>query len=319
MVDSHAHRVPAYGTLLRGMSGRVMDHGASVVCPEPGANRHGSAPVANAPSRSETSLRQLDIDLLQPGRYQPRRRIGHEELAELAESVRAEGVLQPILVRPLPDSTPQRYEIIAGERRWRAAQLAGLQRVPCLIRSTDDRSTLVQALVENIQRADLNPVETARGVERLIAEFQLTHAEAARRLGRSRDAITHLLRILKLEPPVLAHIEDGRLSLGHAKRLVGLPQATQCRLAEESVNKGLSVRALERRIPALNDTPARRAETHNRRDADIVRLEQRVGEIVGAETRVDYEPDRRRGRISFTFHSLEALEGILERLGYARD
>ena len=223
-----------------------MDHGASVLRQEAGANHHGSASVVNAPSRREASLCQLDIDLLQPGRYQPRRHFGHEELAELAESVRAEGVLQPILVRPLPDTVPQRYEIIAGESRWRVAQRAGLSCIPSLVRSADDRSTLLQALVENIQRADLNPVETARGVERLIGEFQLSHAEAARRLGRSRDAITHLLRILKLEPSILVHLEDGRLSLGHAKRLVGLPQATQCRLAEESANKGLSVRALER-------------------------------------------------------------------------
>ena len=148
----------------------------------------------------EGGLRQLDVDLLRPGRYQPRRTFTPEALADLAESIRAEGVVQPIIVRPLPGTAPQRYEIIAGERRWRAAQLAGLQQVPTLVRHADDRSTLLQALVENIQREDLNPVETARGVEQLIGEFQLTHLEAARRLGRSRDAITHLLRILKLEP-----------------------------------------------------------------------------------------------------------------------
>lgn len=241
-------------------------------------------------------------------------------MAELAESIRTEGVVQPILVRLLPGTTPQRYEIIAGERRWRAAQLAGLQCIPVLVRATDDRSTLVQALVENIQREDLNPIETARGVERLIEEFQLTHVEAARRLGRSRDTITHLLRILKLESPILTQVEDGRLNLGHAKLLVGLPQAMQLVLAEDTVNKGLSVRALERRIRSLNSNPKPSTATHNtRRDADIMRLEQRVGEIVGAETRVDYESDKGRGRISFTFHSLEALEGILERLGYREE
>lgn len=271
------------------------------------------------PNTTETTVRQLDLDLLRPGRYQPRRRFTPETLAELAESFRTEGVVQPILVRPLLDTTPQRYEIIAGERRWRAAQLAGLQCIPALIRSTDDRSTLVQALVENIQREDLNPVETARGVERLIDEFQLTHVEAARRLGRSRDAITHLLRILKLEPRILAQVEDGRLSLGHAKLLVGLPQAIQLGLAEDTVTQGLSVRALERRIRSLNTKAKPATDAHTRRDADIVRLEQEVGEILGAETRIDYAADRGRGRISFTFYSLEALEGILERLGYERD
>lgn len=283
------------------------------------ATRHNSATSLREQDGGETGLRQLDVDLLRPGRYQPRRKFTPEALAELAESIRTEGVVQPIIVRPLPGMTPPRYEIIAGERRWRAAQLAGLQRIPSLVRSTDDRSTLVQTLVENIQREDLNPVETARGVERLIGEFQLTHVEAARRLGRSRDAITHLLRILKLEPPVLAQVEDGRLSFGHAKLLVGLPQSTQLSMAEETVNNGLSVRALERRIRSLDSNPKQSPDTTARRDADIVRLEQQVGEIVGAVTRVDYEPGRGRGRISFTFHSLEALEGILERLGYSQN
>lgn len=285
----------------------------------PDVKRHGSVAAPPERNETETGVRQIDLDLLRPGRYQPRRRFTPEALAELAESIRTEGVVQPILIRPLPGTTPRRYEIIAGERRWRAAQLAGLQRIPALVRFTDDRSTLVQALVENIQREDLNPVETARGVERLIGEFQLTHLEAARRLGRTRDAITHLLRILKLEPPVLGQIEDGRLSLGHAKLLVGLPQDIQLRLAENTVSKGLSVRALERRIRSLSSTAKPSSGTHTRRDADIVRLEQQVGEIVGTETRIDYAADRGRGRISFTFHSLEALEGILERLGYERD
>ncbi|MBI1195000.1 MAG: ParB/RepB/Spo0J family partition protein [Gammaproteobacteria bacterium] len=301
---------------MAGNRQHAVDGNAELDRPTPGATWHRTATAPHERHESETSVRQLDVDLLRPGRYQPRRRFTSEALAELAESIRTEGVVQPIIVRPLPDTAPTRYEIIAGERRWRAAQLAGLQHIPALVRSTDDRSTLVQALVENIQREDLNPVEVARGVERLISEFRLTHQEAARRLGRSRDSIMHLLRILKLEPPVLAQVEDGRLSLGHAKLLAGLPQPMQRYLADGAIHKGLSVRALERRIRALDSAPERRSDAHSRRDADIVRLEQRVGEIVGAETRVDYEPERGRGRISFTFHSLEALEGILERLGY---
>jgi ParB family chromosome partitioning protein len=261
-------------------------------------------------------LRQIDIDQLRPGRYQPRTAFDPEALAQLADSIRAEGVLQPIIVRPLPGAGPAEYEIIAGERRWRAAQAAGLEQVPVLIHSMDYRSALVGALVENLQREDLGPVEAARGVQRLIDEFRLTHGEAARRLGQSRDAISHLLRILRLEPEVLAQVEDGRLSPGHAKRLVGLPPARQRDLAEETVRKKLSVRALERRIRAPGTTPRRSTDATESRDPDLRRLEQRVGELVGAETRVEYAPAKGQGLIAFRFHSLEALEGILERLGY---
>lgn len=261
-------------------------------------------------------LRQLDIDLLQPGRFQPRRQFTPGALADLTASIRTEGVLQPILVRPLPGTTPACYEIIAGERRWRAAQRAGLQQIPALVHAAADCAALVQALVENIQREDLNPVEAARGVARLIDDFQLTHTEVARRLGRSREAITHLLRILKLEPRVLARVEDRQLSLGHAKLLAGLPQAAQCSLAEEAVRLGLPVRALAQRIRSLNSNANPSRSNNARRDVDIVRLERRVGELVGAETGIDYQAESRRGRITFAFHSLEALAGILERLGY---
>lgn len=278
--------------------------------------RHDDALSHDGINQSAGSLRQIDVDLLRPGRYQPRREFVSGSLAELAESIQAEGVVQPIIVRPLPDTTPQSFEIIAGERRWRAAQLAGFHQVPTLVRPLDDRATLVQALLENLQREDLNPVDAARGVERLIDEFQLTHQEAARRLGRSRDAISHLLRILKLDSAVLAHISSGQLSLGHAKLLPGLPQSMQRELAEAVVHQGLSVRALENRIRNLNGKSKDQPTINRQRDPDIVRLEQRVGEIVGAETRIDYDTQQGRGRLVFTFHSLEALDGILERLGY---
>ncbi len=287
------------------------DRGATGV-PE-GATWH-AAGTGPAPANSE-GLQQIEVDLLRPGRYQPRRRFAEDALEELAASIAAEGVLQPIVVRPLAQTLPQRYEIIAGERRWRAAQRAGLRRIPALVRTADDRAALAQALVENIQREDLNPVEQARGMQRLIDEFGLTHEEAAARLGRSRDAVTHLLRILKLEAQVLQQVEDGTLSLGHAKLLAGQPAAWQRFLAAEVVRQGLSVRQLERRVRTLEQKPANQRRVSGR-DPDIVRLEQRVGEIVGAETRVEYEPKQRQGRISFNFHSLEALQGILERLGY---
>lgn len=279
-------------------------------------SRHRAPPGQNRSDPDTGNLRQLDIDLLRPGRYQPRREFVSGSLAELAESIRAEGLVQPIIVRPLPDTRPQSFEIIAGERRWRAAQLAGFHQVPALVRPLDDRATLVQALVENLQREDLNPVDTARGIERLIDEFHLTHQEAARRLGRSRDAVSHLLRILKLDPAVLAHISNGQLSLGHAKLLPGLPQSTQRELAEAVAHQGLSVRALERRIRHLNGNTREQPRTKRPRDPDIVRLEQRVGEIVGAKTQVDYDTQQGRGQLVFTFHSLEALDSILQRLGY---
>jgi len=171
--------------------------------------------------------------------------------------------------------------------------------------------------VENIQREDLNPVEQARGVQRLIDEFGLTHQEAAARLGRSRDAVTHLLRILKLEAQVLQQVEDGTLSLGHAKLLAGQPTAWQRFLAVEVVRQGLSVRQIERRVRTLGAKREEQQQLH--RDADIVRLEQRVSELIGAKTQVDYEPGKRRGRIAFSFHTIEELQGLLERLGYTDD
>jgi len=279
-----------------------------------GATWHTSNGNHGAPCGD--TLQQIDVDLLRPGRYQPRRNFAPDALDELADSIRVEGVLQPLVVRPLVGHLPQRYEIIAGERRWRAAQLAGLASVPAVVRQADDDTALAQALVENIQREDLNPVEQARGIQRLVHEFGLTHQQAAARLGRSRDTVTHLLRILKLDPEVLQHIEKDALSLGHAKLLVGQSAAWQRFLAQETLRDGLSVRQLEKRVRALDGAPANKDAPDSGRDADIVRLESRVTELVGAQTRVDFEPTQRRGRLAFSFHSLEELQGLLERLGY---
>lgn len=272
-----------------------------------------------ASARGE-SLQQIDVDLLRPGRYQPRQDFSAAALEELADSIRAEGVVQPLVVRRLVGKAPQRYEIIAGERRWRAAQLAGLPSVPAVVREVDDHTALAQALVENIQREDLNPVEQARGIQRLVHEFSLTHQEAAARLGRSRDTVTHLLRILKLDPEVLQRIEEGALSLGHAKLLVGQSGPWQRFLAQETAREGLTVRQLEKRVRALDSAPTSNDEpSTGNRNADLVRLESRVTELVGAQTRVDFEPTQRRGRLAFSFHSLDELQGLLERLGYVDD
>jgi ParB family chromosome partitioning protein len=264
------------------------------------------------------AVEELPIELLEPGRFQPRRTFTPQRIDELARSISTDGIMQPILVRPLSDTTPQRYEIIAGERRWRAAQAAGLSCVPVIVRETDDRTTLVQALVENTQREDLNPVETARAIKRLIDEFGFSQRDAAARIGCSPEAVSHHLRILSLSPSVLEMVERRELSLGHAKSLAGTHPRLQKRLAKRAVNEGLSVRALEtsvRRSETLQGMPERRVA----RDPNLERLETRVGELLGAATQVDFDPERRLGRLSFTFHSLEALEGILERLGYSED
>jgi ParB family transcriptional regulator, chromosome partitioning protein len=277
-------------------------------------------PARGAGSDALDRVQRIDVDRLYPGRHQPRRAFDEAALRELAASIRAEGVLQPILVRAVAGAVPTHYEIIAGERRWRAAQRAGLQQIPVIVRVSDERSALVQALIENIQREDLNPVEEARGIERLIEELGLTHDEAATRLGRSRDAVTHLLRILKLAPEVLRQVEQGSLSLGHAKLLASQPVAWQRFLAGEVVHQGLSVRALERCIRSIDgDAPRATHPSSVRQDADIARLERRVSELVGAKTEVDYEPSKHNGRIAFRFHSLEQLQGLLERLGYEED
>lgn len=301
----------------RGQSAATLSEGSAGSGADEATKR--CTPGRVSPPYAET-LHQLDIDLLRPGRYQPRQDFAQASLQELADSICAEGVLQPIVVRPLLSTLPQRYEIIVGERRWRAAQLAGLASIPALVRDVDDRTALAQALVENLQREDLNPVEQARGLQRLVQEFGLTHQEIAVRLGRSRDAVTHLLRILKLDDGVLRQIERGELSLGHAKLLAGQPPSWQRFLARETVREGLSVRALEKRVRALerpaeskNDTPP------STRDADVSRLESRVTELVGAQTRVDFESSTGDGRITFSFHTLDELQGLLERLGYVED
>src|SRR5687767_14524425 len=199
----------------------------------------------SAPVRTDETLRNVPVDELQPGKYQPRSHMDQEPLAELAESIKAQGVMQPILVRPLAAG---RYEIVAGERRWRAARMAGLTTVPALVKDIPDQQALAAALIENIQREDLNPLEEATGIQRLVQEFSLTHQAIAETLGRSRAAVTNLLRLLELAPPVREMLADGRLGMGHARALLALPVARQIELAREAAQKGLTVREVERRV-----------------------------------------------------------------------
>ncbi len=257
-------------------------------------------------------LRQIPVELIQRGRYQPRTRFRPEELKELAATLRSEGVVQPIVVRPIEHSKPQKYELIAGERRWRAAQLAGLDDIPAIVRAVDDATALTQALIENYQREDLNPVELARGISRLIDEFDLSQEQAAQRLGLSRTSVAHYLRLLRLAPHVKALIEENKVSFGHAKVLASIPEDAQCRIADQVVKGGLSVRKLERLVKKYqtsigHETP----KTH--RDPDIHRLEQRLGEISGVTTRIDHSARTGGGSLTFRYHSLEELQGLLER------
>jgi ParB family chromosome partitioning protein len=255
------------------------------------------------------SLQMLPLDRLRRGRYQPRSKMDPASLAELALSIKEQGVMQPILVRPIEGG---RFEIVAGERRWRAAQQAGLREVPALVRNVPDQSALAVALIENIQREDLNPLEEAKGLQRLIEEFGLTHDAAAKAVGRSRSAVSNLLRLTALAPPVQEYLLAGQLEMGHARALLALPLAEQSGAASRVVDAGMSVRDTERLVHQLmHAKPARR--TAKARDQDTVRLENHLGEHLGAVVRI--EAGRRgAGRVVIRYSTLEQLDGLVERL-----
>lgn len=262
---------------------------------------------AEARPAGET-LSSLPIDALQPGRYQPRTRMDPEALAELAQSIRSQGVMQPILVRPLGEG---RYEIVAGERRWRAARMAGLASVPALVREVPDRHAAAIGLIENIQREDLDPLEQAAGIKRLIEEFGLTHAEAAEALGRSRASVSNTLRLLELAPPVQELVREGKLEMGHARALLGLPALRQIDLAREAAARGWSVRQVERRVARL---AARSSRERGRVDRDIARLEEEVSQRIGAAVRIRPAARGGWGNLIIRYRSLEQLEALLARL-----
>lgn len=277
----------------------------------------GSAAEVTEPSDTAAGLSEVPIDLLERGRYQPRVDMREESLAELAESIRAQGIVQPIVVRPLPNPSgkgEQRYEIVAGERRWRAAQQAGLDRVPAVIRDLSDHAALAIALIENIQRENLNPIEEATSLRRLVDEFDMTHNAVAEAVGRSRAAVSNLLRLLELPVAVRKMLEERQLDMGHARAIVGVaaPQM-QTEIAQRAVANGWSVRATEQAVRALNEVggKARRPATKEK-DPDIVRMEQELSERLGAPVEVEHQG--KRGRLMIRFHSLEELEGILDHI-----
>jgi ParB family chromosome partitioning protein len=252
-------------------------------------------------------LRSLSIDALQPGKYQPRTRMDQASLAELAESIKTQGIMQPILTRPIG---PDRYEIIAGERRWRAARMAGLTVVPTLVKDIPDEQALAASLIENIQREDLNPLEEATGIQRLLQEFGLTHQAVAESLGRSRAAVTNLLRLLDLAPPVRELLSSGEIDMGHARALLALPVARQLDLAREAAHKHLSVREVEARVAAaLKPAQARKPRT----DRDVARLEEEWSDRLGTTVQIKAR-GKRGGKLVITYRTLDELDQLLMRL-----
>ncbi len=265
---------------------------------------------ADPPSATRDASGSLRVDQLQPGRYQPRTRMDEESLRELASSIQSQGLIQPVLVRNVGGP---RYEIIAGERRWRAAQLAGLTEIPVVIRDVPDQAALAMALIENIQREDLNPLEEAKGVQRLIDEFGLTHQQAAEAIGRSRSATTNLLRMLNLTRQVQELVFGAKLDMGHARALLSLDGATQVRLAERIVEKGLSVRETEALVQRTLNPVVALAKSPQKVDRDIARLEEDLSEKLGTTVLVKHGKGG-GGKLVIDYSSLDHLDDLMQRM-----
>jgi len=273
-----------------------------------GLGRGLDALLSGDEMQSPEHLMNVALTQLRPGKYQPRTQMDSDAIAELAESIKAQGVIQPILARPLGDG---HFEIIAGERRWRAAKLASLDSIPVLVREVRDDLALAMALIENIQREDLNPMEEAAGVQRLIDEFAMTHEAAAEAVGRSRSGVTNLLRLLSLAKPVQDMVLQGKLDMGHARALLALPGAKQIELANVVVAKGLSVRQIEHLVAQALSAPQSRKRPA--RDRDLVALEEELSEHLGMH--VSIAPRKKgTGRLMIDYRSLDQLDVVLTRL-----
>jgi ParB family chromosome partitioning protein len=294
---------------------------ARPIAPRAPAGADSATADAGAATAGAERLVRLPVELLQRGRYQPRADMRNDSMSELADSIRRQGVIQPILVRALPDSgsgADQRYEIIAGERRWRAAQQAGLKDIPAIIRQVPDEAVVAMSLIENIQREDLNPLEEARAFERLIAEFGLTHQEVADSVGRSRAAVTNLLRLIELAPEVGELVERRELDMGHARALLGLENLRkQTELARLVVKKGLSVRETEALVRRLNQPASSRgagaSEGARGRDPNVQHLESELADKLGAKVQIQHASTG-RGKLVVAYNSLEELDGILSHI-----
>jgi ParB family chromosome partitioning protein len=264
---------------------------------------------AYEPSHEKEELKRIPLDLLQRGKYQPRTHMDKGALQELADSIKAQGVVQPIVVRPITNGN---YEIIAGERRWRASQLAGLETIPAVVRKIPDEAAIAIALIENIQRENLNPVEEATALQRLIDEFAMTHQKVAEAVGRSRAAVTNLLRLLTLNPDVRALLESGKMDMGHARALLSLEGGQQSKTARQVVERGLSVRETEEMVRRMLEKPAAR-KSHKHLDPDVRALQQKLSDKLGAKVRISHSK-RGKGKLVIEFDSLDVLDGIIGRI-----
>ncbi len=314
MIYSMSTKKPVMGRGLEALLGQMTRRPEPATAPAaPGA----PAPVNNLPG---DELANLPLDLLQRGKYQPRVDMRQESLQELADSIKAQGIVQPIVVRPVDGAAPgesQRYEIIAGERRWRAAQIAGLATVPAVIRRVADEAAIAMALIENIQRENLNPLEEARALDRLITEFGITHQQAADAVGRSRAAVSNLLRLLELPPEISAFVEKRELEMGHARALLGLTQRRQqIEVGTLVAKKGLSVRDTEGMVRALlnKGTGGSGAkESAKALDPNVQRLQDELSEKLGAPVQIQHTGSG-KGKVVVSYHSLDELDGILAHI-----
>lgn len=271
----------------------------------------GAAVTGGSEGSPHGDLRNLPVDVIQKGRYQPRHEIAQEALQELADSIRAQGVVQPVVVRPLPEDK-SRFELIAGERRWRATQLAGLHEIPAVVRDVQDQAAMAMGLIENIQREELNPIEEAAALQRLIEEFGLTHQQTAEAVGRSRAAVSNLLRLLTLEPKLKLMLEERQLEMGHARALLALLGSTQVQAAEQVVARGLSVRETEHLVRRLQQ-PATPKKTSQEVDPDVRRFQEDLSEKLAAKVQIQHNP-KGKGKMVIFYNSLDELDGILEHI-----
>jgi ParB family chromosome partitioning protein len=273
--------------------------------------QHAAENAANISAGRDT-LREVPLDLITPGPYQPRSIFDIDRLEELAESIRHQGVIQPVVVRVAEDD---QYQLIAGERRWRAAQMAGIEKIPAIIREVPDEIAIAMALVENIQRENLNPIEEATALKRLVVEFQMTHQEAGEAVGRSRSAVSNLLRLLELSEEVRELVDARHLEMGHARALLTLDASLQAKAAREVVGKKLSVRETEQLVRRLKNPPQKRTQTQ---DPDIRHLQDRLSEKLCAKVSLSHNA-RGKGKMVISYNSADELEGILDQLGLETD
>jgi ParB family transcriptional regulator, chromosome partitioning protein len=299
------------------MSGKKPSLGRGLAELSPLLAKRVGAPAHEPPVLAGDRLANLPLDLLQRGKYQPRIDMRTETLTELADSIKSQGLVQPILVRPLGGRNPgesQRYEIIAGERRWRAAQMAGLAEIPAVIRDVPDEAAVSMSLIENIQREDLNPLEEARALLRLIEEFGLTHQAAATAVGRSRAAVSNLLRLMELADEVKELLEQRSIEMGHARALLALTsRRQQIEVAGLVAKKSLSVRETEALVRRIINPQSARAPQSGEQDPDIRRLELELTDKLGAKVEFKHAPSG-KGKLVVTYHSLDELEGILAHI-----